>query len=101
MSFIKACRKYKYFAATLTGEMPTAHKYDYDATAKDIDFCKKGWPEKQWCIFRVVFEKEDGEYTFKQVDKRVELYWQQFIIPQIMMDHLNERYPGRKIEVKA
>ena len=101
---IAKARKYKYFVATAFGEMPTTHKYEQHACQKDMDLCRKGWPDKDWRIFQIVFEKDDqlGDYLLKKVKIQVDgKYWQDFLLPDFLAEQLLTKYPGKIFRMRA
>ena len=93
-------KKYKYFAATTFGEMPTTHKCDAESVRRDLEFCRKGWPDKQWTVYEIIFEKPENEAYFHIEKLRMQVEdnaWQEFLVPDILTSELDKRYPKKRL----
>lgn len=103
MDYIQPCKKYKYFVATSAGEMPTKHKYEYTKVLPDLALCKKGWPDKDWRVYRIVYTQKTQlgkkEFLFDRIDVEAEKsFWQQSLVPGRLAEEINERFPAKAVK---
>lgn len=107
MDYIQPCKKYKYFVATDTGEMPTPHKYEYESVLNDLKICRKGWSDKKWMVYRLVYvqsTRRSGkkEYLFDRVDVEVEKnMWQESIATSVIVDEINCVYSAKAVKARG
>lgn len=105
MDYLQPCKKYKYFAATTSGEMPTKHKYEYNSVLPDLDYCKKGWPDRAWRMYRLVYVQKTTngkrEFLFDRIDAEVEKgVWQQSLVPSLLAQEINEKWPDKAVRAE-